>query len=153
MAEAFEEGGDAVEAGAAGVHPPQHRLQLVRDPLLLGEGSEDEGCRFSCFCAKAWHIQPVANRSDVLQKSRMLQPVGKVTILKGAIGSKRDDLGSAVTRLVGDEDLVQVGAELPIENVTSLKEVLRTLGFSLCEGDTRKQPGSVLLDVFKLQNP
>jgi multidrug efflux pump subunit AcrA (membrane-fusion protein) len=28
--------GDAVKAGAAGVHSPQHRLQLVSDPLLLG---------------------------------------------------------------------------------------------------------------------
>ena len=43
MAEAFEEGGDAVEAGPAGVHAPQHRIQLVRDPLLLGEGGENEG--------------------------------------------------------------------------------------------------------------
>lgn len=40
LAEAFEEGGDAVEAGAAGVHPPQDQLQLVRDPLLFGEGWE-----------------------------------------------------------------------------------------------------------------
>ena len=40
LAEAFEEFGDSVEAGAAAVHPPQHRLQLVRDPLLLSERSD-----------------------------------------------------------------------------------------------------------------
>ena len=46
MAEAFEEVGDAVESGAAGGHPPQHRLQLVRDPLLLGDRGEGDAQSF-----------------------------------------------------------------------------------------------------------
>jgi len=40
LAEAFEDGGDAIEAVAAGIHPRQHRIEFVGDAFLFGERSE-----------------------------------------------------------------------------------------------------------------
>ena len=40
LAEAFEDGGDTVEAVAAGIHPRQHRVEFVGDALLFGEWGE-----------------------------------------------------------------------------------------------------------------
>ena len=40
LAEAFEDGGDAVEAFATGVYPREDRVELVGDALLFVEGGD-----------------------------------------------------------------------------------------------------------------
>ena len=45
LAEAFEDGGDAVEAFAAGVYPREDRVELVGDALLFVEGWHSDSRR------------------------------------------------------------------------------------------------------------
>gem|GEM_PF-4158750 len=46
MAEAFEQGREAVEAVAAGIHPRQHAVEFVGDSFLFGGGRD---CNTSVF--------------------------------------------------------------------------------------------------------
>ena len=124
MAEALEQGREAVEAVAAGIHPRQHAVEFVGDAFLFGQRGEYERCRSAGFGSKTRHIHAVTDFGDVGQKLRVAKPVVQEAPIDGEIGFDWNNFCRANASMVSMNYFVQVWAQFAVEHVTALETVL-----------------------------
>jgi hypothetical protein len=125
LTQAFEEVADLRQPRAGRVDPRQQRLHRRHNPLLLGQGWKGEFDLGKLGEADSRELDPCTVMMGVFNNGALHQEAKKVLRFEMRRLREHEYVGRANAVKIRDADLVQVGPEFPVQNVSGPEDSLR----------------------------